>query len=357
MGLKTTSTAYAPSNIALIKYMGKKDPTANIPHNASVSMTLDSLCTWMELDRDAAATDEVVWTAEPPRRAPQVRGEVPILSEAGIAKLRRQLERVREAALDLFPEFGLKPVVDLDRLGRIEVRSINTFPPASGIASSASSFAALTLAGAQLFAADPAQFKAVWESETDFRRAWARVARRGSGSACRSFEGPWVLWDDESAAAIESRMPKMAHFVVLISSQPKKVSSTDAHSMVQTSPLWEGRIDRVSMRTENLLAALGEGDLRTAARIAWTEAWEMHSLFHTAAEPFTYWEPGTLYALKTLAPSISEEAPPIVTLDAGPNVHVIVPAEARLQWKERLRSWFGDHVILEDQEGRGGMPL
>jgi mevalonate pyrophosphate decarboxylase len=79
----------------------------------------------------------------------------------------------------------------------------------------------------------------------------------------------------------------------------------------------------------------------------------MHSLFHTSAQPFSYWQGGTMDALQWLSPLIRSEEPPIVTLDAGPNVHVIVPEKHRADWRSRLHGKFGTRVILEDAQGTG----
>jgi diphosphomevalonate decarboxylase len=144
--------------------------------------------------------------------------------------------------------------------------------------------------------------------------------------------------------------------VVLLKSEPKQVSSSDAHSRVRTSPLWEGRIERAESRVRNMTVALRRGDLVTVARISWSEAWEMHSLFHTCVEPFSYWEPGTIELLHWLTPKIRESSPPIVTLDAGPNIHILVDQKDRDRWLQELRENFSKWNILEDEAGEGARP-
>ena len=125
-------------------------------------------------------------------------------------------------------------------------------------------------------------------------------------------------------------MPALSDIVLIIGRSAKSVSSSEAHALVRTSPLWEGRTERVAARLGALESAFSEGDLIEVSRIAWAETWEMHSLFHTSAEPFTYWEPGSVRALQWLRPWIAhgganhDEVPPIVTMDAGANVHVLV---------------------------------
>ncbi len=361
--------ARAPSNIALIKYMGKKDSSSNIPENSSISMTLSSLCTLAEMtvSRSVAASkagkSSLVWIPEPPRHVPSELSSqypilVPTLNDRGVQRAVQHFEQVQRAVLEIFPHFGLGVLQDLFQGAEFTLRTANTFPAASGIASSASSFAAMTLVTAAAFASDLVAFEKAWVNDLVLRRAFARISRQGSGSSCRSFEGPWVHWENEDATVMKvGPIPKMAHFVVLIQTDPKKVSSSDAHTLVRASPLWENRVERVESRIRMMMSALGSVQLQSVARIAWAEAWEMHSLFHTCTEPFTYWEPGTLEGLKWLAPMIYEHSPPIVTLDAGPNIHIIVEKSAREFWRNRLREHFLDTVILEDEEGEGASIL
>jgi diphosphomevalonate decarboxylase len=355
----------APSNIALIKYMGKTDSSLNLPENSSLSMTLDALSTWVRIERVPSGLKNkggtVILVPEAPEGAPTgIR--VPDLGAAGRAKVLRHVERVLEAAAGILPAFGLQVLAPHDH--DFTLRSGNTFPEASGIASSASSFAAITLAVALASAAEPEAFEQAWESDLRLRREFARLSRQGSGSSCRSFEGPFVEWAGEDARAVETAMPNLAHFVVLVSEEAKRVSSSEAHSRIKTSPLWAKRVERVEKRLELLRSALQSGDIAAASRLSWSEFWEMHSLFHTCEEPFTYWKPGTIEALDFFAPFVKSSiqsdlsvpisiVPPIVTMDAGPNLHLIVPATDAAAWRLRLDARFGAARILEDKPGRG----
>ncbi len=348
----------APSNIALMKYMGKLDSQKNIPDNPSLSMTLSRLCTVVEVEVTRGEA-ESRWVAEAPRFRPLdlSRGGIwasPELSTSGRSKVLTHVDRVRALIPSLYDRFGLEWDQEVWRFGQLQFRTANTFPAASGIASSASSFAALTLATCAAFTRDAEVWNRIWADRSDFRRALAQISRLGSGSSCRSFEGPWVYWEGENAfAPVELALPEMAHFVVLIRTQPKDVSSSEAHLRVKTSPLWAGRVDRVIHRTTEVLQAMKTADLQAVSRLAWAELWEMHSLFHTAAQPFTYWEPGTLQALQFLSQWVGQDAGPIVTLDAGPNVHLIVDQKYRDLWLSRLKAEFTGFQILEDVQGAG----
>lgn len=349
----------APSNIALIKYMGKRDSSLNLPDNASLSMTLNELATWVSI-RSGDSGSGLVLDAGLPDGAPS-QARAPRLNQAGTDKVLRHAALVRSESERILPAYGMVYTFVPD----LALRSCNTFPEASGIASSASSFAAVTLAVALASAGDSQAFALAWLQNADFRRELARVSRRGSGSSCRSFEGPWVRWEGEDARALDlsglgaARLPELAHFVLLISSEAKAVSSSQAHARVKSSPLWNGRVARVVQRLAAFETALRRADLASLARIAWSEAWEMHSLFHTASEPFTYWKSGTVAALEWLAPYIyvasgtSAPVPPIVTMDAGPNIHITVPVQDAAIWRTRFTDRFGHEAVLEDRPGSG----
>jgi mevalonate pyrophosphate decarboxylase len=115
-----------------------------------------------------------------------------------------------------------------------------------------------------------------------------------------------------------------------------------------------------------MVAALDQGMLETVQRLAWDEFWEMHSLFHTSQPPFTYWEPGSVSLLKWLAPAFDEAlagqlAPrlkslprPIVTMDAGSNLHLLVPTASANAWKFAVQERFPGMEVLQDVQGKGG---
>jgi diphosphomevalonate decarboxylase len=350
--------AQAPSNIALIKYMGKKAGSANIPENGSLSMTLNDLCTYAEIELTPATAgiDSFQWIAELPRLRSmkiEMKPSVPSLKGEGLEKVIRHLKRVREASVTLFKEFGLE--TRSEPLS-FTLRTANTFPQGSGIASSASAFAAITLSAAMACAKDTAKFEKTYETNMSFRRELAKISRAGSGSSCRSFEGPFVEWKEEDTVAVSSPAKELSHFVLVVSEAEKRVSSSQAHLRIKTSPLWEGRVARVEERLVSLRKALEQGNLRTVSKLAWGEAWEMHSLFHTAEEPFSYWEAQTMEALQFLTPFMganATETPPIVTLDAGPNIHIIVESKNADLWRKRIRDRFPGVRLLEDCPGPG----
>lgn len=352
-------SALAPSNIALVKYMGKKEGSRNLPENSSLSLTLNSLATLTEISFLTGSTSgEDRWFSESPksiRLEDYDRFHSPVLGEEEVRRILDHIKRVRQACRDLLPEHGISFNPECTQASW-SLRSGNSFPASSGIASSASSFAAVTLATAMACSGNRDSFEKAWNMRPRFREALASVSRMGSGSSCRSFDGPWILWEQEHTKALSTQMPELSHFVVLIQEKPKPVPTSEAHLRVKSSPLWQGRVQRAENRVQEISEALHRGDFSRTAKIAWAESWEMHSLFHTAEYPFTYWEPGTLRLLQELSLWAQSQEGPIVTLDAGPNVHITAKASLAGAWRKRLSLWCPESRILEDRQGRGASP-
>lgn len=290
----------APSNIALIKYMGKLDTANNQPTNASFSLTLDRLTSTVELESDptlkadewAPLTGAGLYSIE--------------LSEKGRTKFLNHLDRVRK-------HFGVE--------GFFRVRSANNFPSDAGIASSASSFAALTLA-ARSAMTELGSSRKVTMSDL------AEISRLGSGSSCRSFFGPWVIWDKEGVRPVEATSIQIDHELIVVDAGKKTVSSSDAHKRCLTSALFQGRPERAEKRLSQLLGALRSQDWQQCFELTWSEFWDMHALFETSQPSFGYIKPGTIAVLDQVRELwATEKDGPLATLDAGANVHLLWRAD------------------------------
>lgn len=310
----TTWLATAPSNIALIKYMGKTETHLNLPSNPSISYTLDHLQTWVELELTDAEQD--LWQ-------PLVHPELyPLqLSDQAQQRFLRHLQRLKQ-------HFGYS-----DR--HFIVRSANTFPADCGLASSASSFAALTRCACQALAELTHQ---PIPSPTE----QANLSRQGSGSSCRSFFSPWAYWHTTGVEPIELPYPQLIHQVIVIANQAKSVSSSQAHQAVTTSMLFQQRPQRANQRLQKFILSLQQKDWQQAYEIAWQEFWDMHALFETADPPFGYLVSDTLLVLNNLRQLWQTLGDgPLITLDAGPNIHLLFrPEQQRLaqliaqQWQQ-----------------------
>ena len=302
----------APANIALIKYMGKIDTGSNRPTNSSFSFTLDQLRTFVEIEKADDQEGHDDWQ-------PLVRDNfAPFeMSEKGKNRFLKHFQTLKK-------DLGLK--------GSYVVRSANNFPSDCGLASSASSFAALTLGASEL--------ALELGTETPTRFELAEFSRKGSGSSCRSFFGPWALWTPVGVRPMDLPIHNLRHSVVMVTSAKKKVSSSEAHRRVITSPLFNGRPERAEARLAELLIAFKEQDWALAYQICWSEFQDMHALFETSKPAFGYFEPGTIEVLKTVREIWeAEKDGPIVTMDAGANVHLLF-RENQTELQRKLHSFF-----------------
>ncbi len=290
--------AQASSNIALIKYMGKNENGA--PLNPSLSISVPELQSRVML----RPYGEPECTAREPFFVPK-------FSDAEHTRFSKHF-------------FFLKQTWQIK--GYWQVSSQVNFPPSCGMASSAASFAALTKACFKLAQHQNPNMHTISLSQL------ARLSAKGSGSSARSFVPGFGLWDYPQ---IKTLTPfdkfKVTHQCIKLSTKPKHISSSEAHKRVLSSPLFDGRPQRAKKRLKSLIEALTQGQLQHAFRICWEEFQDMHQLFHTAEPAFSYIDPKIdpqanpecLGKLKTLYHTYSQHPkPPLITLDAGPNIHL-----------------------------------
>jgi len=290
------TTARACANIALVKYWGKRPGPLNLPAAGSLSLTLAALVTTTQVAFDPAlAADELVLDGRPGRP-----GE--------LARTTELLDLVRAEA----------------RLAaRARVVSRNEFPTASGLASSASGFAALALAAADAagLALSP--------------RALSILARRGSGSAARSVFGGFVRMhaglhaghgDDAFAEPLGSPLTDRVRMVIAIvgGGAPKAHGSRSAMThTAETSPLYRAWIELVPRDLAAAEAALAAGDLEQLGAIAEANALAMHASAIAARPAVIYWQPATLTALAEVRALRAAGRAAWATIDAGPHVKVL----------------------------------
>ena len=275
--------AKAPINIALIKYMGKQK--SNIPQNISLSYTIADYYTDVTLE----ACSE---------------------NDTFVDKLGLDEKSVNRFLLHL--DFIKKR---LNCPQNFIIKSNNNFPHSAGFASSASSFAALTKCAAQAISE-------IKNTPALSIEEMSEISRHGSGSSCRSFFSPWCVWDENGARAIDINC-KLRHEIIMINSKKKKVSSSDAHKIVTTSLLFQGRRERAQIRFEKLVDALNTDNWSNAFQICWEEFWDMHALFETSAPHFGYIESETIAELKKIREYWNTNNDgPLVTIDAGANINL-----------------------------------
>jgi diphosphomevalonate decarboxylase len=309
-----TITAEACSNIAFIKYWGNRDQRLRLPANGSISMNLAGLFARTQVTFDPAlCCDDVL----------RLNGEA--VSEPTLRRVSRFLDHVREMA-------------SVKQFARVV--SENNFPMGAGIASSAAAFAALALAASRAIGLD------LNEAEL------SRLARLGSGSACRSIPGGFVEWNDSYAVSIAPPESwDMVDCVAILKPGHKPVGSTEGHALAGTSPLQAARVSDTPRRLEICRAAIRSRDFATLAEIIELDSNLMHAVMMTSQPPLFYWEPTSLEVMRVVTAWRRQGLPCGYTLDAGPNVHVICEASAENEVTRRLLEMPGVRQILTAHPG------
>lgn len=326
-------TATVPSNIAFIKYWGKRPNAKQWPANDSLSMTLNQLATkttarLSQADDHSLRLGDRVYTRQ----------------DKNLNKTFVHLDR-------LALRFGFAP--------KLQITSVNSFPMGAGIASSASGLAALTLAA--LMAWTDSKNWDDLENKGFDRTLLADLARLGSGSACRSLFGGFVQWeagaDEDSqryASLFSDEHWALRDTVVLFSSEQKSVGSTEAHELAWSSPLFIPRLSGLPERMELVKQALADRDMQGLGLWLEVEALEMHAVIMTASHPVHYLNQEALQFLADLRQARQQgEIHAYFTIDAGPNIHVIHEASEH----ERLKLWLQRRLaadrLLHDSVGGG----
>jgi diphosphomevalonate decarboxylase len=311
------ATAIAQPNIALIKYWGKRDVEHNLPAVGSISVTLRDLHTRMHVRfDDALEADTLTVNAAP---AAQM---LPRLS----------------ACLD--------HVAGTDR-PRAQITSTCNFPIAAGLASSASSFAALVVAGA-----------AAAGTSYD-RAALARLAGRASGSAARSLLGGFVeLSNAGDAIEVREICPAdawpLAVVVAITERGPKPVGSTEAMEISrQTSPFYAQWVAEQERDLATARAAIADRDFARLAAIAEHNCLKMHSVMWASQPPIVYWNAATMRCLQTVRSLQGRGVDVFFTIDAGPQVKAVCVAGAAGEVGTALRNTAGVTEVMITRPGDG----
>ncbi len=313
------ASAIANPNIAFIKYWGNKDPHLRIPVNGSISMNLDGLYTQTQVIFDPALTsDQVVINDRPVSGPTQVR-------VADFLKRLRQMSGQKEFA---------------------RVISQSNFPTGAGIASSASAFAALGLAAAGAAGIDL--------NERDL----SRLARTGSGSACRSVPGGFVEWQagdgDETSFAYSIAPPEhwnLTDCIVVVNQTHKPVGSTEGHALAVSSPIQVSRVADTPRRLEICRRAILDRDFEALAEVVELDSNLMHAVMITSTPSLIYWEPATLEIIHTVQAWRASGIPVCYTIDAGPNVHVLCLSDIAPGIIDQLKQLNGVEKVLSATPG------
>ena len=313
----------APSNIALVKYWGKKEN--QIPANPSVSFTLSNCKTVTRLDfnkkvNDGSFSFDLFFEGKP--------------KEDFRPKIEKFLQRT-EKYLPFLKEY------------HFSIDTHNTFPHSSGIASSASGMAALAVNFMSMERQlNPDMDDAYFYSKASF------LARLGSGSACRSIKGSVVVWGEHNDFSESSNLygvgfPCVIHknftnyqdTILLVDKGEKQVSSTVGHELMHGHPYAQQRFAQAHDNLSNLKEILVNGDIEGFIKIVESEALTLHSMMMTSMPYFILMKPNTLEIINRIWKFRKETGIPVCfTLDAGANVHVLYPENDKVKVLEFIKN-------------------
>ncbi len=334
----------SPSNIALIKYWGKKG--FQLPANPSVSFTLSESVT--------RTTLAFAPTSDPDHF------KVELMFNG---KINQQFSEKVKAYFNILQE-----QIPFLKFFDYEINTVNTFPHSAGIASSASAMSSLALCLCdmeQVISNVPDSDKIKFYEKASY------FARIGSGSAARSVYGGLVSWgkiktlpksSDLYATPIEEGVhPVFKNYrdsILIVNRGEKKVSSRQGHKLMIQHPFAAARYAQAANNMEKLLEAFSSGDLETFINITEQEAFTLHGMMMSSMPGFVLMEPNTLNIINAVRSYRSESGVPVsFTLDAGPNVHVLYPQQYETQVQDfinhELLKWCVDSTLINDKMGSG----
>lgn len=325
----------APSNIALVKYWGKKDN--QIPANPSVSFTLKNCKTITKLAFTKRETSpasnfsfDLLFEGKP--------------KEDFKPKIQKFLERI-EIYLPFLKEY------------HFTIDTQNTFPHSSGIASSASGMAALAMNFMSLEKVLNPEM-----TEDYFYQKASFLARLGSGSACRSVKGNLVAWGNQANIKGSSDLygvefPYTVHenfnnyqdTILLVDKGEKQVSSTVGHDLMHNHPYAERRFAQAHENLDQLITIFESGNLNEFIKVVESEALTLHAMMMTSMPYYILMKPNTLQIINAIWKFRNETQIPVCfTLDAGANVHVLYPENV----SDKVLQFIQDELVAFCQNGQ-----
>lgn len=342
-----TVTWKSPSNIALIKYWGKKED--QIPQNPSISFTLDACATTTKLTYIKHETTQDDFSFDLFFEGKQKDDFKP--------KINTFLQRI-EQYFSFLKDY------------HFTIETSNSFPHSSGIASSASGMSALALC---LMSLEKELNPMI--SEQDFNQKASFLARLGSGSASRSIEGDLIVWGTHehtkgSSDLFGIQYPYKVHeifknyhdTILLVDKGEKQVSSTVGHNLMHNHPFAKQRFAQAHENLTKIQSVLADGDLTAFISIVESEALTLHAMMMTSMPYFILMKPNTLEIINRIWKFREESGTHVCfTLDAGANVHVLYPENEKdtvypFIQKELLKFCQNEHHIC-DRIGFGAKKL
>jgi diphosphomevalonate decarboxylase len=330
---------HSPSNIALVKYWGKRTP--QLPQNPSLSFTLSNSKTFMKIRYLR-------------RNQPDTKISAKLFFEG---KRNALFEKRIEKYLH-----GIEIFLPFIKFFDLEIHSKNTFPHSSGIASSASSMSALAL---NLCHLENQLYRSLEDHDAFLQKA-SFLSRLASGSASRSIYHSFVIWGeceafegstDEFAIPlsmdIHPSFSRLQDRILIAASGKKTVSSSAGHRLMENHPYQYVRYQQARDNTKALLGILNKGDWKRFAEIVEEEAMSLHALMINSQHPYTLMNDNTWNIIYRIQDWRRETGLPLTyTLDAGPNVHLIFPKEIEKDIdqmiKSELKRFCQDNQVIVD---------
>jgi diphosphomevalonate decarboxylase len=309
-----SATAVAHPNLAFIKYWGNKDPILRLPSNGSISINLLGLETVTTVKFDHGIPGDEVFVNEER------------VSGSPFNRVRQVLDEVRL-------------ISDIKSFANVESR--NNFPTGTGIASSASAFAALALASSAA---------AGLELST---RDLSRLARHASGSACRSIPGGFVEWmagSNDLNSYAESIAPAehwdLVDCIAVVNRDPKEIGSSEGHQRADSSPIQISRVEDAPRRLDLCRKAIRERDFPLLTKIVEHDSNLLHAVTMTSTPTLYYWQPATLQVMQSVVSARLQGLQGCFSIDAGANVHVICPRSEMVEIRQVLENIPGVLEVL-----------
>ncbi len=318
------ASAKAHSNIAFIKYWGRKDEKLRLPTNGSLSMNLSNLHTITTVEfSDQYKVDQVI-----------IDGEYhPKETERAIV----HIDRIRNLT---------------GKHTRVRVESRNNFPSGTGLSSSSSGFAALTLA-----MVEAAGLK-LTEKELSM------LARQGSGSACRSIPSGFVEWKDASTSEesyaysiFPSKYWDIVDIVAVVSNEKKDVPTSVGQTYAETSPFFQVRSQKMAEKLLLMKQIIADKDFKRFGELIEAEALEMHAVMLTSAPSLIYWSEGTLKLMKLVKKWRSEGLAVYFTINTGQDIHLICQKKDALILKTQLEKIREVKKIITNSPAEGAQSV
>ncbi|MGB3159629.1 MAG: diphosphomevalonate decarboxylase [Carnobacterium sp.] len=317
----TEKKVRAHTNIALIKYWGKRDEKLILPASSSLSLTLDAFYTDTSVAFDPSIQQDTFY----------LNGV--LQNDVATKKVSRFLDLFRKPAGIHSPAL---------------IKSTNFVPTAAGLASSASGMAAL--AGAANEACNLQLTK----------RELSLFARKGSGSATRSIYGGFVEWQmgtsstDSYAVPIDDADWDIGMLVVVVNSRQKEISSREGmKNTVKTSPFYSGWLESTAKDLIEIKDAIYSHDFQKMGEITESNGMKMHGTMLGANPPLSYWEPDSVVAMQLVRQLRQEGLPCYFTMDAGPNVKVLCRLTDSDKIKKRFETHFDSDQLIIAKPGEG----